>query len=115
MHDKLFANQNALDDASLLKYAADLGLDAERVGRELANHVHSRRVADDRLGGLASGVSGTPTFYIDGGRYDGSVGLRQMLAAIRELHPDLEIAGTALSHPRIPRVTWPRTPDAPSV
>ena len=64
MHDKLFANQNALDDASLLKYSADLWLDAERLGRELPNHVHSRRVADDRLGGLASGVSGTPDLFI---------------------------------------------------
>src|SRR6266404_614614 len=35
MHDMLFANQNALDDASLVKYAVALGLDAERVGREL--------------------------------------------------------------------------------
>jgi protein-disulfide isomerase len=115
MHDKLFVNQNALDDGSLLKYAADLGVDAERIGEELANHVHSRRVADDRLGGLASGVNGTPTFYIDGERYDGSVGLRQMLAAIRELHHDLAVGGTAPSNPRIPRVRWPRARDAPSV
>jgi protein-disulfide isomerase len=115
MHDKLFANQGALDDASLLTYAAELGLDAERIGRELADHVHSRRVEDDRLGGLASGVKGTPTFYIDSERYDSSVGVRQMLAAIRELHPDLEVAGTTPGNPRIPRVTWPRTRDAQSV
>ena len=112
MHDMLFAHQDALDDASLLKYAADLGLDADRVGRELAIHKHAGRVAADRTSGLASRVNGTPTFYIDGARYEGSVALRQMLAAIRELHPDLEVAVTATTTPRIPRVTWPRRPDA---
>jgi protein-disulfide isomerase len=110
MHDTLFANQNALDDASLLKYAADLGLDAERVSRELASHEHASRVAQDRTSGLASSVSGTPTFYIDGTRYDGSVGLRQMLAAIREQHPEVQVADTASTAVRIPRVTWPRRP-----
>src|SRR5438270_7159413 len=108
MHDILFANQHALDDASLLQYVADLGLDAERVRRELASHEHAGHVAEDRASGLASGVRGTPSFYIDGARYEGSVALRQMLAVIREQHPDLEVAETAATNVRIPRVTWPR-------
>jgi protein-disulfide isomerase len=108
MHDMLFANQNALDDASLLKYADDLALDVERVRRELATHEHRGHVAEDRTSGLASGVAGTPTFYIDGARYEGSVALRQMLAVIRAQHPDLEVAETAAANVRIPRVTWPR-------
>jgi protein-disulfide isomerase len=81
MHDTLFANQHALDDASLSKYAAELPHDSERVSRELANYEHARRVAEDRQSGLAGGVKGTPTFYIDGSRYDGRVALRNMLAA----------------------------------
>jgi protein-disulfide isomerase len=109
MHDALLANQNALDDPSLLRYAADLGLDPARIERELADRVHYQRVEDDRSGGLASGVNGTPTFYIDGLRYEGSVGLRQMLAVIRERHPDVEVAPTAPSNLRIPRVAWPNT------
>jgi predicted DsbA family dithiol-disulfide isomerase len=108
MHDTLFARQDALDDADLLKYAAELSLDAERVSRELAGHEHTRRVEEDQQSGLDSGVSGTPTFYIDGTRYDGSVALRDMLAAIRQLHPDLEPGDTAATNPRIPRVRWPR-------
>ena len=112
IHDMLFANQNALDDASLMKYAADLALDADRIRRELASHEHAGRVAEDRRSGLASGVDGTPTFYVDGARYDGSVALRQMLAAIREQHPDVEVADTAATTARIPRVTWPRRSDA---
>ena len=112
MHDMLFANQNALDDASLVKHAADLGLDAERVGRELESHEHAGRIEEDRRSALASGVRGTPSFYIDGTRYEGSVALRQMLDAIREQHPDVEVADTAATSARIPRVTWPRRPDA---
>jgi protein-disulfide isomerase len=95
-----------------VKYAADLALDAERVKRELARHEHAGRVEEDRTSALASRVSGTPTFYIDGARYDGSVALRQMLAAIRERHPDVDVADTTGTTTRIPRVTWPRRPDA---
>jgi protein-disulfide isomerase len=108
MHDTLFARQDALEDADLLKYAAELALDTDRVSRELASHTHARRVEQDSRSGLQSGVNGTPTFYIDGIRYDGSVALRNMLAAIRQLHPDLESADTATGNPRIPRVKWPR-------
>ena len=112
MHDMLFANQNALDDASLVNYAANLMLDVDRVRRELASHEHAGRVAEDRRSGLASGVNGTPTFYINGARYDGSVALGQLLAAIRERHPDVEVADMTPTTARIPRVTWPRRSDA---
>jgi protein-disulfide isomerase len=112
MHDRLFANQHSLDDANLVKYAAELGLDVERVSEQLSSQEHARRVAEDSESGLASGVSGTPTFYIDGSRYDRSVALRNMLAAIRELHPDLEVADSGPTNLRIPRVKWPRTPGA---
>ena len=108
MHDILFANQHALDDASLVKYAAGLALDADRVRRELASHEHAARVAEDRASAVASGVRGTPTFYINGIRYDGPIALGQMLAAIRAQHPDVEVAETAGTTARIPRVRWPR-------
>jgi protein-disulfide isomerase len=108
MHDLLFARQDTLDDADLLKYAAELSLDSDRVRRELAGHEHVRRVEEDQQSGLDSGVKSTPTFYIDGARYDGSVALRDLLAAIGQLHPDLEPGDTAATNPRIPRVRWPR-------
>ena len=50
MHDMLFANQNALDDASLVKYAVALGLDAERVGRDWK--VTNMRVASRKIAGV---------------------------------------------------------------
>ncbi len=51
MHDTLFARQDALDDADLLKYAAELSLDSDRVSRELARHEYARRVEEDQQSG----------------------------------------------------------------
>jgi protein-disulfide isomerase len=108
MHDRLFAGQAALDDDSLLRFARELSLDTARVSDELTNHTYAERVEEDRRSAIASGATGTPTFFIDGSRYDGSVSLLKMLATIRELHPDLSIAETLPPSPRIPRIRWPR-------
>jgi len=72
MHDLLFHNQDALEDADLLAYAAQIGIDAQRVARELAAGTYAKRVRDDFRGGVRSGVNGTPTFFINGVRYDGN-------------------------------------------
>src|SRR5438445_815481 len=90
MHAHLFAHQDALDDASLIRYAADLGLDTARFERELNTHAHAERVHSDFESGVASGAHGTPSFYLDGHRYDGPVGMREMLAAIQRAHPDVD-------------------------
>ena len=71
MHDQLFANQDALDDESLMRYAAGIGLDVYRFQRELKQHVYADRVSEDYQSGLRSGANGTPTFFINGERYDG--------------------------------------------
>lgn len=71
MHDRLFERQFALDDVYLIEYAADLGLDAARVQRELTDHIHLPHVRADFKGGLESGVKGTPTFFINGVRFRG--------------------------------------------
>jgi protein-disulfide isomerase len=70
MHDMLFENQHALLDGNLRDYAAALGLDRERFDGDLAGHVHAARVRKDFLSGVKSGVNGTPTFFINGIRYD---------------------------------------------
>ena len=72
MHDALYENQDALSDEALLGYAAELGLDATRVARELEGGMWAERVRTDFRGGVRSGVNGTPTFFINGERYDGS-------------------------------------------
>lgn len=71
MHDILFPNQDALKSADLIRYAAVVGVNADIVARDLAQHVYRRKVRDDFRGGIRSGVNGTPTFFINGFRYDG--------------------------------------------
>jgi protein-disulfide isomerase len=72
MHDRLYERQAALDDRDLERYAAELGLDAARLAAELAAHTHAPRVREDFMSGVRSGVNGTPTFFINGVRYDDS-------------------------------------------
>ena len=71
MHDTLYENQDALSDADLKEYAAQLDLDTERFERELDNHEHEESVREDFSSGARSGVNGTPTLFINGERYDG--------------------------------------------
>jgi protein-disulfide isomerase len=87
MHDLLFEHfkhQPALEEANLVGFAAELGLDLERFERELAEHVHAARVREDVDGGLRSGVNRTPTFFINGVWHGGFFSLPALLAAIDE-------------------------------
>jgi protein-disulfide isomerase len=108
LYVRLFVGQNALDDQSLIRYGFELDLDAEALVHELADHTYAGRVEEDRRSGLASGVTSTPTFFIDGMRYDGSLSLPKMLATIRELHPGIRVAEAPAQSPRIPRIRWAR-------
>lgn len=82
MHDVLFENQEALEDPDLIRYAQELGLDEARVGRELESGAHEKRVRAHFRSGVRSGVNGTPTFFINGVRYDGSWDLEDLLEAL---------------------------------
>ena len=82
MHDRLFERQFALDDDYLIEYAGDLGLDAARVGRELAAGTYAPRVREDFRSGVTSGVNGTPTFFINGLRYDESWEVEALVSAL---------------------------------
>jgi protein-disulfide isomerase len=84
MHDCLFRHQQALDDIHLLAYAAELGLDVPRFSREMTQHYYAARVREDFLSGVQSGVNGTPTFFINGVRHNGSFDLNSLLAAIED-------------------------------
>jgi len=66
MHDRLFANQSALQVADLKAHAAGLGLDAEAFGRCLDSARHAAAVQRDVEEGAEYGVSGTPAFFING-------------------------------------------------
>jgi protein-disulfide isomerase len=82
MHDMLFANQTALTPQDLVGYAAALGLDADRFASDLENHVYEPNVREDFMSGVRSGVSGTPTFFINGTRYDGDYDLTALTRAV---------------------------------
>ena len=71
MHDAIFEHQHALSDAHLAQYAAAVGADAERVRRDLEADAHVGRIEADFSGGVRSGVNGTPTFFVNGARFDG--------------------------------------------
>ena len=85
MHDALYENQDALDDDDLVAYADEIGVDGERVARDLESGTWARRVRDDFRSGVRSGVNGTPTFFINGERYDGEwTDESEFLRALRE-------------------------------
>jgi protein-disulfide isomerase len=71
MHDLLFEHQDSLEPENLIVYAQVLGLDVERFIVDLTSDVSAANVREDFVSGLRSGVNGTPTFYINGERYDG--------------------------------------------
>jgi protein-disulfide isomerase len=82
MHDTLFENQGALDDDDLAEYAAELGLDETRLIREVTASVYAPRIREDFKSGVRGGVNGTPTFFINGERYDGALDLKHLLNAL---------------------------------
>ena len=84
MHDTLFENQGALEHQDLLAYAEALGLDLGRFAAALTDHTHAKKVRSDFRGGVRSGVNGTPTFFVNGERYDGSwMNEKAFVAALR--------------------------------
>jgi protein-disulfide isomerase len=82
MHDLLFENQDALEDDDLAAYAAELGLDQTRLIREVTSSAYAPRIREDFKSGVRGGVNGTPTFFINGDRYDGTRDLERLLNAL---------------------------------
>ncbi len=78
MHDILFENQDDLSRDAVARYAESLGLDTIRLSDEIAAGAHAKRVQED----FRSGVNGTPTFFINGVRYDGRRDVDSMVSAL---------------------------------
>lgn len=72
MHDLLYESQPALGDTDLVRCAEHLELDVARFVTEVAERVYESRIREDFMGGVRSGVNGTPTFFINGMRHDGA-------------------------------------------
>ncbi len=82
MHDLLLDHQDELRPADLSRHAAQLGLDAARFGKDLGKRSGAGRVAEDVDSADLSGVSGTPTFFVNGQRHQGAYDIAALSAAV---------------------------------
>jgi Na+/H+ antiporter NhaA len=92
MHDLLLEHQGALTTRDLMGYASSLGLDTERFTADLRKHVGAARVAEDTDSADLSGVSGTPTFFVNGMRHYGAYDIESLSKAVK-----LALARTKIS------------------
>ncbi|MGC2034320.1 MAG: thioredoxin domain-containing protein [Thermoplasmata archaeon] len=103
MHDLLYEHQSALTEPDLLRYAHELGLDTKRFASELRDHVHAQRVREDFMSGVRSGVNGTPTFYVNEVRHNGSYEPEALLEAIEAAMPSGASTGRGHARSTSPR------------
>jgi Na+/H+ antiporter NhaA len=83
LHDLMLDNQHALRPDDLIGYAKRLGLDVERFTNAVSEHAGAARVAQDVDSADLSGVSGTPTFFVNGRRHYGAYDIAALSAAVR--------------------------------
>ncbi|MET0694645.1 MAG: Na+/H+ antiporter NhaA, partial [Propionibacteriaceae bacterium] len=84
MHDLLLTHQDALEGKNLLAYAEELGLDVPKFREDLRRHSLATRIAEDMESAAASGVTGTPTFFVNGRRHHGTFDVQALLNAVQE-------------------------------
>ena len=85
MHDTLYENQRALEDTDLARYAKKFGVSVEELATAFEGGSFVDRVRADFRSGVRSGVNGTPTFFVNGDRYDGAPG-DGLIAALTQSH-----------------------------
>ena len=83
MHDLLMDHQGALSVRDLIGYASSLGLDTEKFTADLRKHAGAARVAEDVDSADLSGVSGTPTFFVNGQRHYGAYDIETLSKAVK--------------------------------
>jgi len=86
MHDYLYEHQSYLSNEELfLQYAeSKLGIDAQRIRKEITTHEHLPRIREDFMSGVRSGVNGTPTFFINDFRHNGDYQFETLVSAIEK-------------------------------
>jgi Na+/H+ antiporter NhaA len=83
MHDALLRHQGALSTSHLSAYAEELGLDGARLLKDLRQRRYEPRVGDDVASADESGVSGTPTFFVNGRRHYGAYDIATLIETVR--------------------------------
>lgn len=84
MHDAIYENQDQLSIPLLFELGEELKLSTADLRRALESHEFLNKIREDFAGGVRSGVNGTPTFFINGERHDGSYAFEDLAAAIDE-------------------------------
>jgi protein-disulfide isomerase len=82
MHDLLYEQQASLNADIIPRWADKIGLNLDIFGNDIKQGVVEKRIQADRQSGIRSGVNGTPTFFINGTRYDGSPDYESLLPAL---------------------------------
>jgi Na+/H+ antiporter NhaA len=95
MYDKLLSHQDDLGPKDVSRYARELDLDMDRFLDEMRGHEYAPRVAEDVASADASGVSGTPTFFINGRRHYGAYDLDTLTTAARAARQRARALATA--------------------
>ena len=116
MHDLLLVNQEHLRLDELTQHAESLGLDGEKFLRELKKHTRKRRIDEDLDSAALSGVSGTPTFFINGQRHYGAYDIEALKEAVHQAKARAMAANADTVYPPgSPRRSWVRSrrADAP--
>jgi len=86
VHDAMLAHQDQLDEPDLVALATSLGLDGDALREALHSRRFAARVAEDVRAADASGVAGTPTFFINGQRHYGRYDIDSLKAAVAAAH-----------------------------
>lgn len=92
MHDVIYQNQASLTPESLVVWARRLGLADKDLAATFGRPEIGLRIKEDRLSGLRSGVNGTPTFYLNGARYDGPASYDALLETLESALQGLGVA-----------------------
>jgi protein-disulfide isomerase len=84
MHDIIYENQQMLEPEQLLVWAKEVGLDIAKFETAIRKGEVTKRIKDDRMSGIASGVNGTPCFFINGTRYDDAPDYESLIDALEQ-------------------------------
>jgi protein-disulfide isomerase len=85
MHDIVFENQESLEDVYLVRYAAKIGLDMSAFKSDFDDPQFREKVESDFESGIRSGVNGTPSFYINGQKFNGDWEEKHFLAYLQSI------------------------------
>ncbi len=85
MHDAIYLHQDDLSTDGLVRIGESIGIDAGKLKSDLSAHTFQARVYEDFMSGARSGVNGTPSFFINGIRYDGSWDYETLVAVLEKV------------------------------